>query len=181
MAGNRADRRCRAQDPHPEYAQAVQITRFWRLVSVRGPDECWPWVGDRDRDGYGTFYYGGRSRRAHELALSFTTGEKKLAGLDTCHSCDVPACVNPAHLRFDTRESNVRDMLDRGRGNPRRKLSDEDIRLIRERRALGARQKDLADQFGVTDGVISMIVRGLRRAEVGGPIEEKRSQYRKAS
>ena len=43
-----------------------------------------------------------------------------------------------------------------------------------ERRANGARQKDLAEDFGVTDGQISMIVRGIRWADAGGPIQTER-------
>lgn len=182
MTRSQSDRRCRAKDPHPDFTQAVQVSRFWRLVSVGEADECWPWNGDTFSDGYGLFTLNGVRKPAHELALSFTTGEKRLADLDTCHACDNPICCNPAHLRFDTRQRNVDDMWARGRGaKPGRKLSDADIVLIRERRANGARQKDLAQQFGVTDGQISMIVRGLRWPELGGPIEGKQSQYRKVS
>ena len=166
-------------DPHPDFADAVSVSRFWRLVDRRGPSECWPWLGDADRDGYGVFVFRGRKYGAHELVLSFTTGEKRLARLDTCHACDNPRCCNPEHLRFDTRRANVADMVRRGRAAaPARKFTDEQIVTIRERRALGARQKDLADQFGVTDGQISMIVRGLRWANVGGPIQTERKYER---
>lgn len=176
------DRRRTSADPHPDLVDAVAVTRFWRLVDRRLPEECWPWLGDRDKGGYGVFYFGGRMAGAHELALSFTTGEKRHPGLDTCHSCDYPACVNPAHLRFDTRQSNVDDMVARrGPNVTGQKLTDEQIVTIRERRALGARQKDLAAQFGVSEGWISAIVRGLSRADAGGPIEAKNSNYRKAS
>lgn len=178
MKATRNDRRSVNADPHPDLAEAVTISRFWRLVDQPGPEECWHWQGDRNRDGYGVFHHQGRMVGAHELALSFTTGEKRHPDLDTCHACDNPPCVNPAHLRFDTRQSNVDDMLARrGPNTTRRKLTDEQVVTIRERRALGARQMDLAEQFGVGDGQISMIVRGLRWPDVGGPIETKRSNY----
>lgn len=176
-----ADLRCRAQDPHPEYKIAVQVSRFWRLVNVVSPESCWLWKGDTDRDSYGVFLWGGKVRPAHELALSFTTGEKRHPDLETRHSCDTPPCCNPNHLQFGTRQENVNDMLERGRGaTPGRKLTDDQVVTIRERRSMGARQKDLAEQFGVTDGQISMIVRGERWKHLGGPIEEKRNRYRKA-
>ena len=164
-------------DPHPDLAEAVTVTRFWRLVDQRGVAECWPWTGDA-RKGYGCFFYQGKMRGAHELALSFTTGEKRHPGLETCHSCDNPICCNPAHLRFDTRLSNVRDMHDRGRSNCATKITDSQVVLMRQRRAAGARQKDLAEQFGITDGQVSMIVRGIRRASAGGPIESRRKYIR---
>lgn len=61
------------------------------------------------------------------------------------------------------------------------KLTDPQILEIRKRRAAGARQIDLAKQYNVSDGQISMIVRGKRWADVGGPIEDKRAQYRKGA
>lgn len=179
MAGEYPARRRVAPNPHPALAEAVTISRFWRLVDQKGSEECWPWLGDTNK-GYGVFFYGGKKVGAHELALSFTTGEKRLDSLDTCHSCDNPICCNPGHLRFDTRRSNVDDMHGRGRAPRAGKLSDADILTIRERRAAGARQKDLADQYGVTDGQISVIVRGLQWSHVGGPIQSERKYIRKA-
>lgn len=164
--------------PAPHLADAVSVTRFWSLVEAPDGDMCWPWQGDTDRAGYGVFFFQGKKYGAHELALSFATGEARLPNLETCHSCDRPECVNPAHLRFDTRRANVADMITRGRAARPGRLTDADIITIRERRAAGARQTDLARDFGVTDGQISMIVRGKRWPNVGGPIETERRYNR---
>ena len=143
----------------------MRVTMFWRLVAVGNPDECWPWQGYRDEHGYGWFQYGGPMRPAHELALSFTTGEERLPGLETCHACHNPPCCNPNHLRFDTRQGNVDDAVAAGRHyRPSlRKLTDEQITTIRQRLAGGARQQDLADQYGVGNPTISNIKRGKGR------------------
>jgi len=175
-----------AADPHPDLAEAVAVTRFWRNVETASPDQCWQWRGSIDHNGYGEFFYQGRTRRAHELALSFTIGELRHESLDTCHECDVPACCNPSHLRFDTRQSNVDDMLSRDRNqrgsrHPSTKLTEADVLLIRERRALGARQKDLAAAFGVTDGAIVAIVHGRNWKHVGGPITNRNHTTTKAA
>ncbi|WP_353107898.1 hypothetical protein [Gordonia sp. (in: high G+C Gram-positive bacteria)] len=177
----RSARRAFTQHPHEDYIDAVSVTRFWMLVDVGMTNECWNWQGDTNRDGYGIFVYRGRRYGAHELALSFSTGEKRLDRLDTCHSCDNPTCVNPAHLRFDTRQANVDDMRDRGRVARQGRLSDAEIVLMRERRAAGARQIDLAEQFHVSAAYVSQVVRGLTWKNVGGPIESANSHYRKAS
>jgi hypothetical protein len=157
---------------HPMLRAAVDVTRFWGNVERRGPDECWPWRGYKDR-GYGYFVWNGRLTGAHELALSFTTGEMRGNGLDTCHSCDNAECCNPAHLRFDTRLSNVQEMDARGRRRSHSTISEADVLMMRNRRAAGARQKDLAEQFGISQGMVSMIVRGQRWAHAGGPIEQR--------
>lgn len=164
--------------PAPHLADALSVTRFWSLAQRGSVDECWDWKGDRNRDGYGVFVFQGKQYGAHELALSFSTGEARLPELDTCHSCDRPECVNPAHLRFDTRRANVADMIARGRASRPGRLTDADIITIRRRRAAGARQVDLSRDFGVTDGQISMIVRGKRWPNVGGPIETERKYNR---
>lgn len=168
-----------AADPHPELADAVMVSRFWRLVDVGAEDECWPWTGYLNDDGYGLFVFHGRRHGAHELAFSFTFGEKRHPNLDTCHSCDTPACCNPSHLRFDTRQSNVDEMVSRGRAaSPGRKLTDEQVVEIRERRASGARQNDLAEHYGITNGQVSMIVRGIRWPNLGGPIQSNERHTR---
>jgi hypothetical protein len=141
----------------------TRVTEFWMAVRRGEADECWPWEGYVNRDGYGEFYWDGRMVGAHELALSFATGELRLPELDTCHSCDTPLCCNPAHLRFDTRASNVADMVAHGRTNNARKLSDDDVRLIRRFAAFGCNQAILASRLGVSPATISMIVHNKRR------------------
>lgn len=163
--------------PKP-YATEAKVTEFWRHVdATAGDDACWEWLGYKEK-GYGRFYYRNRMRMAHDLALSFTTGEARLRNWDTCHSCDNPSCCNPAHLRFDVRQGNVRDMTSRGRQargerNGQASLSDEDVVNIRRRRAAGAKQSNLAEEYGLTPSAVSMIVRGERWTHVGGPISSQ--------
>ncbi len=175
-----------AADPHPELAEAVTVTRFWRNVKMAGPGDCWPWAGSVDSNGYGEFFYHGRTRRAHDLALSFTVGEIRHESLDTCHECDNTACCNPSHLRFDTRQSNVEDMISRDRDSrgsrhPSTKLTESEVLIIRERRALGARQKDLASDYGISAAAIVSIVHGRTWKHVGGPITNRSSTKQKAA
>ena len=163
---------------HPDLIEAVAVSRFWRMVSCGDADECWPWTGDVDRGGYGIFTYHGTRRPAHEMALSFTIGEKRLDDMDTCHSCDNPPCCNPAHLRFGTRQSNVDDMVARGRHvhgekSPNAKLTTALVRELRLRRAMGALQRDLALDYGISAAYVSEIVNGLVWQDAGGPITGK--------
>lgn len=155
---------------------AARVTEFWTCVDrSNGPEACWPWMG-YEEDGYGKYYWAGRMVGSHELAVTFTTGETRAKDLDTCHSCNNPICCNPSHLRFDTRVSNVADMLAARRDRPGR-LTDEQVTVMRTRYTNGARQADLASRYGVTTSMVSQIVRGARYARAGGPISQARERY----
>lgn len=90
------------------------IARFWSKVDRRGPDECWPWSGNKTSRGYGRLWLGGRPVYAHRLAVVISGREMPHARL-ACHSCDTPLCVNPSHLFVGTWNDNVQDAKAKGR------------------------------------------------------------------
>lgn len=58
-------------------------------------------------------------------------------------------------------------------------LTDDQVRAVRQRYDDGAAQVDLAVEFGVSQGHISMLVTGRRRREAGGPIRPRRPYNRR--
>lgn len=152
------------------------VTTFWLQVDRPGPDDCWPWRGYTE-DGYGRFYLNGRMRFAHDLALEWSSGESRPTGRETCHSCNNRICVNPRHLRYDTRLSNVGDMLVAGTHGAF-KLTDEQVREIRRRHAAGAAGASLATEYGVSAALVSGIVNGTKRQSAGGPIRTSHGNAR---
>lgn len=84
--------------------------RFWARVSRRGPEECWPWTGSTDKNGYGFVSRGNRNHRATRIAYSLVRGEIA-DGLHMCHHCDNPTCCNPAHLYAGTHQENMKDRM----------------------------------------------------------------------
>lgn len=151
--------------------------RFWKKVDRRGADECWPWLAGRLPHGYGTFYRDRDHHHAYAHRMSYELAFGPIQdGMDVCHRCDNPPCVNPAHLFVGTRIDNVRDMVVKGRGRmgqyPRTarqsgsarwnaRLTEADIPLIRARLAAGERYKPIGAAFGVHDRTIADIARGL--------------------
>lgn len=97
-------------------------------------------------------------RRAYEVAFGAIPKRKVVR-----HSCDDPACVNPAHLLVGSQIANLADCVARGRRNAfgRQRLQDCDAADVRARFAAGQRQKDIAAAYGVSKGCIHAVVHGL--------------------
>lgn len=96
--------------------EATGADRFWAKVNRGAPDECWEWTGFRNPDGYGHTSWRNKPTRAHRIALSLSDGLWD-SELHTCHTCDNPACCNPAHLWRGTQLDNMRDCKRKDRIN----------------------------------------------------------------
>lgn len=106
----------------------TEYERFLKLVKVEeiatrpelGP--CHLWQGAITSSGHGCFKVWDshkskwRVRSAHKYSYLHHNGGMKQPWLHICHKCDVRACVNPEHLYEGTRERNMQDMMERGRG-----------------------------------------------------------------
>ena len=86
--------------------------RFWLQVSK--DEGCWLWEGHCSSDGYGSFRVKGRETLTHRFSYLLHKGPIP-KGMLVLHSCDRPACVNPAHLFVGTQKDNMQDMLAKGR------------------------------------------------------------------
>ena len=100
----------------------IQVARFWAKVDRRSDDDCWRWTGGTNHAGYGHFGFDGRTYRSHRLSWEIAHGPIS-DGLQVLHRCDVPACVNPAHMFLGTPLENARDRSAKGRGNAGRKIN----------------------------------------------------------
>lgn len=94
--------------------------RFWAKVLMGAPDECWPFEGALNADGYGVFRVdrnGTGLVYAHRLAYALTFGPIP-DGLEILHKCTIRPrlrrCCNPAHLVPGTHQQNCLE-LDRKR------------------------------------------------------------------
>lgn len=140
-------------------------------VTSRG---CWEWRGSTNPHGYGQMavgnYSGGTSFPALAHRVAFTVWKSDPTGFFVCHTCDNRLCMNPDHLFLGAALDNNRDMS-RKKRNPTGdyrsdvRVSEADVAQIRTRYAAGGvSQSALAQEFRISQQLVSMLVNSLRRS-----------------
>jgi hypothetical protein len=151
---------------HDERAHALNylINNSTPMGSGRD-DDCREWQGSLTKQGYGQIgikwiveQFG--IKGAHRLMAHLVSGHDFVSRSEqVLHECHNRRCLNPAHLRIGTALENMAEMREAGREPPvRRKVSDNDIRAIRARRAAGERTSVLAREFGISPNHCSKII-----------------------
>lgn len=146
--------------------------RFMKFVYPEPNSGCWLWDGSIRAGGYGTFSIDGILFGAHRASYMLFVGDLPRReghhGICVCHRCDNRACVNPDHLFLGTQSDNMKDAIAKGRrtaGPPvfrgessaAAKLTESDVAYIRNARSNGVKLTALAEMFGVSISLISMV------------------------
>lgn len=123
---------------------------------------------------------GGVRLKAHQWAYAIYRGSIP-TGLDVCHTCDVPRCVNPDHLWLGTHAQNMADCKAKGRRPAGRGSRPDMIQLgdrnnnarlseLQAREILALKDelptKTIAARFGVSRDHIYQIWSGRRWAHL---------------
>lgn len=138
----------------------VVAERFWNKVDKT--NDCWIWTASIRKDGYGRIRVDGQTLKASRVAYYLTHGRWPI---ECMHTCDNPLCVNPRHLVNGTHRQNIQDMVNKkrhvlGERNGNAKLTEENVKQIRELSKLGTPRKNIAQQFKVSYVTITFIVTG---------------------
>lgn len=128
------------------------------------------WTGATTYYGYGVIQKGGAHGglvRAHRVSWELHHGPIP-KGLNICHACDNPPCVNPDHLFLGDQKVNMSDCSAKGRargGSPpgskhhQAKLTETHVTAIRHAyTAGGTSHRRLAAEYGVSRKSISNII-----------------------
>ena len=83
----------------------------------------------------------------HRLSWEAHNAEPIPDGMLVLHKCDNPKCFNPHHLFLGTQTDNMRDKMNKSRGNHKFKLTPEQRVLIRHSTE---DTNTLSRRFGVT-------------------------------
>jgi len=132
--------------------------RFWDKVDKT--ETCWLWTARKNRGGYGQFRVNGQIHTAHRVSW-ILSGRTIPEGHVIRHKCRNKHCVNPDHLETGTQAENEADKIrdgtsNRGIKHPKAKLTEEQVRQIRA--SADETQKCLAEEFGVSQTAISLII-----------------------
>lgn len=156
------------------YTRTSIVDRFWKYVQKT--DTCWLWTGATHEFGYGVIRNSAGTKpanvKAHRLSWEIHNGPIP-DGLNVCHHCDNPPCVNPDHLFLGTDADNVADMIAKGRqvygGTPagethhQRKLTDAQIGEIRSLYATGIISlPELSKYYGVSHTSIDRWIKSAK-------------------
>jgi hypothetical protein len=155
------------------------LDRYVRLeMHVVKGDGCWLWGGrswtQHPRMKVSAPGEPRQHEQCHRVAYEQVHGpipEYDSAGYKIVvrHSCDTYGCCRPEHLLLGTQADNVRDMDERGRrvavghpgaAHPGAKLTEDQVRDIRQERAAGVTLKVLSERHGVGMSQVSRIARG---------------------
>lgn len=151
--------------------------------AAEGSRECIIWPRKLDKHGRGRIWHDGKLMLASRWVWERTNGPIPMGKL-VCHHCDNPSCINLKHLYVGTHADNMRDMRERkrsfgatqreriteigrqlglrntwarGSGNPKAKLTVEQVKAIQ----CDARQtRLLVAEYGVNRATIQRIRNG---------------------
>jgi len=160
-----------------QHTKDQYVVRFWS--KVQKSDGCWEWTGTLHGNGYGQATRFGRHVYPHRLSYELHYGAIP-DQMMVCHACDNRLCVRPDHLFLGSHNDNMVDMarkrragrhsspasygknvrppIKRGENANGVKLTEADVRAIRQRAGNGVMFKAIANEFGVTPENVSQIV-----------------------
>lgn len=138
-------------------------------MRIDSETSCWEWAKYRSDGGYGKGSRGNRTLWAHRMSYEAFYGDIP-NGMQVCHQCDNPGCVNPTHLWIGTAKDNERDKDIKGRRPSGDKHwnsgpTDEEIEEM-ARAFIGGEMtaKEIAVRYGVARTYIYRIIRGESRS-----------------
>lgn len=117
---------------------------------------CWNYI-NIGSNGYGKIYVYGKHMPAHRFSYETFIGHLDPT-LEICHNCNNKSCINPEHLRQDTKSSNAIDRSNYANSSNQILKPNQVIEI---KKALLNPYKginnDLANKYGISNGTISQI------------------------
>ncbi len=81
-----------------------QLNSFEKNIDIM--EECWLWIGNKLKTGYGYFWHNGKTEMSHRVSYEHWNGNIP-DGTEIHHKCHNRSCVNPQHLEVLTHRENL--------------------------------------------------------------------------
>lgn len=142
--------------------------RFFEKVNKT--KKCWEWTDGLTGWGYGRFKMYNKRISAHRASWLIHFGEipkgDGFHGTCVLHKCDNRKCVNPEHLFLGTQKDNIIDAYKKGRMFGYHKSLTDAIKKLNKKQkreiillcSQNILQKEIAKQFGITQGYVSRLL-----------------------
>ncbi len=158
--------------PRPSWTEET----FWNKVKCGAKNECWEWQGylNSGKRSYENRYgrvdiFGNKGVYVHRVAYYLSNPNaielNRGSGLFVLHKCDNSKCCNPNHLFLGTHQDNMDDKCNKERQaryrsveSPRAKLTEQDVKDIRNMRMKGASTKSLMAKYKVSKSAIQHLL-----------------------
>jgi len=161
---------------HIRRPKGEQIDYLYAVLTTMPECTAGRWPYTRSRDGYAKIAWEGQSIKVHRLVCTWFHGPPP-PGMQTRHLCGLGhlGCFSPGCLTWGTPKEQGEDQrrhgrIRKGETSPRAVLTDEQVAEIRRRyegsqlnRHTGPSQQALANEYGVSQALISQILRGVHR------------------
>lgn len=127
------------------------------LQKCNTSDGCWEWNSAKTPGGYGKLMFKRSHKYAHRAMWEEVNGSIP-EGMEVCHHCDNPGCVNPDHLFIATHLENMLDRDSKGRGKGS-KLTVETCEQMKNLYASGRlTQKEVGEHFGISKQTVWLVI-----------------------
>jgi len=139
------------------------LPRFWEKVDKRDNEECWPWLGQKKKNGDDnaapimvSSRKAGKRKfiRARRIALWLETGEWPEQNVNAVCKCRNADCVNPRHLFWGSGGS--------GKGF----FTDCEKEKIKTEIMMSHNMSIVARKYGLSPAFVSMVSRGVAWKEI---------------
>ena len=163
LCGAHYQRRLRTGEVSDGVPVGVGKQTAWLIAHCQPEhDDCVLWPFSIAQNGYGQLCIDRKNTGAHREACRIAHGEPPSPKHEAAHSCGDRECINGNHLRWATPVENAADRIIHGThregemAGPAKLTNQQAAAISADRR----KQRDIADDYGVTPKVVSLIKQG---------------------